>query len=397
MSSGLIQKTVSQLARGMDRAFSGTALNPPRALRPRSRAESLDHPARLRALGAIASFYNRPEYLTRDNDLLPRPAAIAPSVKHVRSFGDAGEVLDLRWPSAFEPLWSNAALIAHAQQLSAAERASFGIGSGTDASLAEVMRAIGMDKSGELREKYLRARANQTAHARWFRHEHGTRPCAVLIHGYMSGSFAIETRMWPIKRLFDSGFDVVLTVLPLHGMRRAETRGYLPPAFPSNDPRFTIEGFRQVVFDHRALFDYLAGRVASIGVMGTSLGGYGAALLATLEALQFAVLMVPLAGIEDVAHRDGRFTGDAQQQLAQRDALRRAHWPISPFARESLLPGERMRVVAGEADQVTGLEHAQRLAAHFSAPLSVFHGGHLLQAGREEALEPVWQLLSKFV
>jgi pimeloyl-ACP methyl ester carboxylesterase len=217
-----------------------------------------------------------------------------------------------------------------------------------------------------------------------------------LIHGYMSGEFAIETRMWPLKRLFDSGFDVVLTVLPLHGLRRAEARGYWPPAFPSNDPRFTIEGFRQVVFDHRALFDYLAGHVASLGVMGMSLGGYSAALLATLEAaLRFAVLLVPLAAIEEIAYRDGRLLGSPLEQAAQRDALRAAQWPISPLARPSLVPGERMIVLAGEADRVTGLDHAQRLAQHFSAPLSVFHGGHLLQAGREEAFEPVWRLLSK--
>jgi pimeloyl-ACP methyl ester carboxylesterase len=395
MSHSLFRRTVSRLARRVDHAVSGTALNPGRSFRRRSRAESLVPADRVRALAAIASFYNRPEFLTRENAFLPRPAAIEPSVTRVRSLGDQGEVLDLRWPSAFEPLWSNAALLAHTQQLSAAERSALGI----ESDLVEAMRALGIDKGASLSEKYLRSQANQTAHARWFRHGSGLRPCVVLIHGYMSGNFAIETRVWPVKRLFASGFDVVLTLLPFHGVRRSEARGYLPPAFPSSDPRFTVEGFRQVVLDHRALFDHmLAGRVASIGVMGMSLGGYSAALLSTLEdALQFSVMLVPLAAIEDVAFRQGRMIGSVHEQAAQRDALRQAQWPISPFARPARVPSERVMLVAGEADQVTGVEQARRLAQHFSAELSVFHGGHLLQAGREEAFLPVWRMLSKLV
>jgi pimeloyl-ACP methyl ester carboxylesterase len=213
----------------------------------------------------------------------------------------------------------------------------------------------------------------------------------------MAGNFLIEERVWPVKRLFQSGLDVVLTVLPLHGPRRAEARGYLPPAFPSSDPRFTIEGFRQLVFEHRGLFDYLRQCGApELGVMGMSLGGYSAALLATVEqALRLAVFLVPLASIEDFAYRSGRMVGDAGEQLAQREALRKAQLAVSPFARPSQLPPERVVAVAGEADLVTGVEQARKLCQHFGSQLSLFHGGHLLHAGREEAFEPVWRLLGE--
>jgi hypothetical protein len=395
--NGLLQRTVSQLAAGIDRAFAETAMNPPRAWRGRSRAEGLGHDQRLLALRVIASFYNRPEFLSRDSALLPRPRPITPRLSRVRAYGRSGQVLDLSWPSEFEPLWSEAAVAAHVESLASEAREALALPAGVDVSQA--LRALGIDRSGELREKYLRARANQNAHARWFRHRDGPRPCIVLIHGYMSGHYAIEERMWPLRRLFESGLDVALTVLPLHGLRRAEARGYLPPSFPSSDPRFTIEGFRQLVFDHRALFDFLlAGRAASLGVMGMSLGGYSAALLATLEStLQFAVMFVPLAAIEDFAHRQGRMVGSVEQQLAQRDALGRAQWPISPFARPSLVPSDRSAVLAGEADQVTGLIQGRRLAEHFGAPLSLFHGGHLLHAGRSLAFVPAWRAIERAV
>jgi len=392
MQNLLLRKTVSRLARGLDRAFTGAALNPPRSLVPASRAERLDHDGRMRALSLIASFYGRPEFLTTHNALLPRPAAVQPVQTRVRSYGQRGEVIDLRWPSQFEPLWSKSAVQAHVAALPEAEQRALGFAPG-DVDLAR----FGIDRSGDLREKYLRARANQTAQARWFRHKDGPRPSVVLIHGYMAGNYLIEQRVWPVKRLFQSGFDVLISVLPLHGPRRAESRGYLPPAFPSSDPRFTIEGFRQLVFDHRALFDYLRlARVSELGVMGMSLGGYSAALLATLEsALRFAVLLVPLAAIEDFAHKTGRMTGDVQQQLLQRDALARAQAAISPFSRPSLLPASRVITVAGEADQVTGLDQAKKLAQHFGGQLAQFHGGHLLHAGRDAAFESVWRMLGE--
>lgn len=400
MRNSLLRKTVSRLARGIDRAFAGTALAPSRrsrrSLRVDRRAPRMDHAARVRALATVASFYGRPEFLSRQSALLPQPAAVQPEFTRVRSFGARGEVIDLRWPSAFEPLWTPAAVHAHLAALSGEERAALGCPTPDEA--VEFVRRLGYDQSGELRDKYLRRVANRSAHARWFKHSGAPRPCVVLIHGYMGGNYLLDERIWPLKRIFNSGIDVVLSVLPWHGLRRDEARGYRPPAFPSSDPRFTIEGFRQLVLDQRALFAYLReGRGVQLGVMGMSLGGYAAALLATLEDyLRLAVLFVPMASIEESAWRHGHMHGSAEELATQRGLLQRAHAPVSPFARPSLLPSERVVVVAGEADQVTGVEPARALAQHFGAQLSLFHGGHLLHAGRDAAFQPVWRVVGEF-
>lgn len=392
MYKPLLRRAVSGLARGLDRAFTETALTPPRRFSRATQAERLDHAGRMRALRLIGSFYDRPEFLSTENTFFPRPSAISPSITRVRGFGAHGEVLDLAWPSEFEPLWSRPALEQHLGGLSEAHRSELGLPPG-----AAEYAAHSFDRSGELRDKYLRAHENRTARARWFRHAGPARPCVVLIHGYMAGNYMIEERVWPLKRIFQSGLDVVLTILPFHGPRRAELRGYLPPAFPSSDPRFTIEGFRQLVFDHRALFDHLQRcGVHDLGVMGMSLGGYSAALLATLErALRFAVFLVPLAAIEDFAFKSGRMIGHAAEQLVQLDALRRAQRVVSPFARPPQLPAARVVSVAGESDLVTGVEQARKLSQHFGGQLTLFHGGHLLHAGREQAFAPVWRLLGE--
>jgi len=393
MYKPLLRRAVSGLARGLDRAFTETALTPSKRTSRASHAERLDHAGRMRALRLIGSFYGRPEFLSVENELLPRPRAISPKVTRVRAFGTHGDVFDLAWASEFEPLWSSRALTEHLSGLPDDQKQALGLLPG-----AEALAANGFDRVGELREKYLRASENRTAHARWFRHSGPARPCVVLIHGYIGGNYALEERIWPVKRLFQSGLDVVLTILPLHGPRRAQARGYLPPPFPSSDPRFTIEGFRQLVFDHRALFDHLQRcGVRDLGVMGMSLGGYSAALLATLEsALRFAVFMVPLASIEDFAYKNGRMIGHAAEQLAQREALQRAHHTVSPFARPPQLPAARVVSVAGESDLVTGVDQARKLSQHFGGQLSLFHGGHLLHAGREEAFAPVWRLVGEF-
>jgi hypothetical protein len=396
MPRRFLEHTVSKLARSVDLAFASAALRPSRSARGRSSAESLGPDARLHALGLIAAFYNAPDALEREGRFFPRPQPIRPERTRVRRLADGGEVLDLRWPSEFEPLWSLPAVAARLDSLDAQERARYGVDESVDPE--QLLAQLGIDQTATLRDKYARLTANRTAHARWLRHPGSApRPCVVLLHGYLGGNFPIEERVLPVRRIYEGGFDVALSVLPLHGPRRSELRGYLPPAFPSGDPRFTIEGFRQLVSDHRGLFDLLRAEGASgLGVMGMSLGGYGMALLATLEAnLRFAVLFIPLAAIEDFAHDHGRMRGSVDEQVAQRSALRAAQWPISPLARPPLIAPESCVVVAGDADLVTGVVHGERLATHFGTTISRFAGGHLLHFGRERAFAPVWALLGR--
>jgi pimeloyl-ACP methyl ester carboxylesterase len=188
------------------------------------------------------------------------------------------------------------------------------------------------------------------------------------------------------------GLDVAIFVLPFHGVR-ARPGGGAPP-FPGGDPRRTNEGFRQVVADLRSLAGILRDRGApSVGITGMSLGGYATALLATLEpSLSFAVPLIPLASVADFARTEGRLGTGLNADL-QHDALERANAVVSPLARPALLAKERVLIVAAEEDRVTPIAHAERLAAHFGAPLLRVHGGHLLQTWRSTAFRAVREML----
>lgn len=280
------------------------------------------------------------------------PRGIAPGEQLVRARRRGGTITDLSWPSGFAPI------------------------------------------DPEVVERYGSARENALAVARRYQRGPG-RPVVILIHGYMAGPFAFEERIWPIARLEQAGFDVVLFTLPFHGLRARAGRGAVPE-FPGEDPRLNVEGFRQAMFDLQNLIGWLLAQGhPRVGVLGMSLGGYTAALLATVEArLDFVVPVIPLSSLGDFAREQGSLSSVPEEAAAQHAALESIYRRVSPTARASLVAPERCLVVAAKADRVTPAAHARRLSVHLRAPLQSFYGGHLLQLGRAEAFERVIELIS---
>lgn len=340
------RRLIGQAASAVDRAVSLAAFAQSSRARGRSRAEKLGHAERMEALGAIAGWYP-----ASAQDVFYRPArAIDPCERPV-SDSRAGRLVDLSWPSDLPPFLPAMA------------------------------------------EKWERFQHSHTGHVRLHLHRGGPRPALVLVHGYLGGPFWIEERSWPTAWLRRIGLDLAFVVLPMHGLRRAPGRSGAP-AFPSADPRVTIEMFRQVMGEIADLARFLRERGhPRVGVMGMSLGGYTTALAATaVRELDFAIPVIPLVSIADFARDQGRLGADATESAAQHAALERAHVLVSPLARPNLLPG-RVRILAGEADRITPIAHARRLAEHFDAPLDTWPGGHLLQLGRSEAFRGVGRAL----
>ena len=308
--------------------------------------------ARLELLDAIRAYYDKPEFFTAPTTFFGEPTIPNVELARVRLLHgpDPGMVLDATWPSEFEPFEES------------------------------------------VRTDYLGHTLNRTATARLFLHA-TPRPVVILVHGYRCGAFALEERLWPVPWIFELGLDVAMAVLPFHAVRAPKGTAL----FPSPDMRFTIEGFRQAIMDLRALAALLRDRgAASIGVMGMSLGGYTAALLATIDpSLAFSVPIVPCASIADVARAVGLLVGTPEEQAAQHMAIESTLRVVSPLARPPAIPPERFMVVGAAGDQITPLDHARRMADHFGAPLATFHGGHLLQFGRADAFRAVRRMLAR--
>jgi len=308
---------------------------------------AVSHATRMAFLERVAL-----EYAVDDSaPFFAEPEAPSPSLRRVgQSSGPS--VFDVIWPSNYTPF-----------------RASYA------------------DRYGATRENHLAA-------ARLFTRR-PARPVVIIIHGYMSGAFAIEEHMWPLAELDARGFDVALFVLPFHGTRARAGRA-LVPEFPSSDPRMNLEGFRQAVGDLRALVRSLRQSHGKVGLMGMSLGGYTAALAASVEPdLAFLVPVVPLASLVDFASEQGSLSADPHEAAREREILERIYRPVSPFSFPSRVAPENTLVIGARADRVTPITHARSLAAHLRAPLIAFRGGHLLQVGRRESFERVYSLLER--
>jgi hypothetical protein len=345
----LARRLLGSAAATVDRALVAAMQMRNRGVR--ARAEAFTHEQRIERLALIRDAYGAPELVERPDTYFVRPPAVRPSVRPVRALPWGGECLELSWESTFEP---------------------FGAG---------------------VRDAYMAHVPNRTAHARLYVGPR-PRPVAIVVHGYMAGQWAIEERAWPIEWMNRRGLDVAVVVLPFHGMR-ARAEGGAPP-FPGADPRFTNEGFRQAVADLRVLIAALRARGApSVGILGMSLGGFTTALLATLEDdLAFAAPLIPLASLADFARDQGRL-GTGAPAVEQHAALEAANRVVSPFVRPSRIAPERVVVVGAEADQVTPIAHAERIATHFGTPLLRARGGHLVQVWRREAFRAVRRMLEE--
>ena len=342
----------SSLASRVDEVFAALALGRSRRSRARSRAESLDHAERMETLGALGALHAGPPFDAPPEVFFGSAGARGSwEEQHVRAL-PGGRVIDVRWRSAYDPASSDP----------------------------------------EVRRRYLAPAPNEWAAARLWLHDR-PRPAAILIHGYLGGSYRVEERAWPVRWMFERlGLDLAIPVLPFHGPRGVRGKR---PLFPSSDPRLNVEGFRQAMWDLISLRRALMERGAeAVGAMGMSLGGYTTALAMTADReLAFGVPMIPLASIADFARDAGRLVGSEDEQRAQHAALEQAHRPVSPFARPACVDRARLLILAGEADRITPASHAERLAAHFGARVRVFPGGHLLQFGRAEGFREVARML----
>jgi hypothetical protein len=243
----------------------------------------------------------------------------------------------------------------------------------------------------DVRELYGTHASNATVHARMFQSERPG-PTVVVIHGYGAGHLAFEQLIWPVRDWRKRGFDVVLATLPFHGRRAPAGRALAPP-FPASDPRITIEGFRQAVAELTALIAWLRAQGhGPIGVLGMSLGGYTAGLLATLaDDLAFAGMVIPLASMGDYALDHGKL-GTGPDAVAQHAVIEGVFRLVSPLSRPSRLPPERVKIVAARQDRITGMTHANKLAAHFGVEPVVCPGSHILQR-----LSPGWAALGPWM
>jgi hypothetical protein len=236
-------------------------------------------------------------------------------------------------------------------------------------------------------------RENNTARARIFLSPLGWRsPTVIFLHALMSASDIGYRRI--AARLNRRGWNTVLMHLPYHYSRvpRGHFNGAL--ALTANLPQ-NAETLRQAVIEVRQLIDFFRmNGCQDFGVIGTSYGGWVAALLSFLERdLRFVTLLQPIVDIEHaIWESPASLTIRSVLTTAgiERGVSRRHAHLTSPLDGQPACHGERVLIIGGEYDKIAPPSILNTLTQTW--PESRFTSvaqGHFGYAAMREALRSI--------
>ncbi|WP_157595864.1 alpha/beta hydrolase family protein [Plesiocystis pacifica] len=240
-------------------------------------------------------------------------------------------------------------------------------------------------------EEYASYAALDTVHLYAWRHREPAPATLLLTHGWGVGPWVLHRHEYDVPFLFHRlGLDVYFYQAPFHGRRvpsQARAGGEL---HPSPDLVRTNEAFIQTIQELRGVLSLILERNpgAPVGMMGSSLGGYTSALLASVdERLDFVIPVLPPASFAHLLWDHG--DGLELRELAIAAGMSRARfheaWALhSPLSYAPKVPWNRRLIVTGLGDTLVTADHTRELWEHWDRPRSFrFPGGHAWQLRRQ--------------
>jgi hypothetical protein len=231
------------------------------------------------------------------------------------------------------------------------------------------------------RDRWLGYGANRRAHAWVLRHANGPRPWLVGIHGYQMGVPLFDLLVFAPEYFHERlGLNLLLPVLPLHGPRKVGRRS--GDGFVGAEIMDTLHAEAQAMWDIRRLLTWVRAQGGpAVGVLGLSLGGYNAALLASLDGdLRCAVLGVPLSDFARAVFRHGPplHIRDAAAEGIDPDRTLEIMRVVSPLVLEPRVPREGRSIFAAVCDRLVPPDQPRDLWRHWGEPrIEWYQGGHL--------------------
>jgi pimeloyl-ACP methyl ester carboxylesterase len=248
---------------------------------------------------------------------------------------------------------------------------------------------------------YLR---NNVVHAQHWRHDDGPHPTLCVIHGFMGSAYLFNGLFFSLPWFYRSGYDVLLVTLPFHGRRAEKYSPFSGYGYFANGFAGFAEAMAQAVHDFRSLVDYLEFTgVDRIALSGMSLGGYTAALIASVEDRIQAVIpnvpvVTPQAAFDDwfpanlLVALGNRITESRREEVAAASAYH------SPLNYVPLVPKDRRLIITGLGDRLAPPEQAELLWEHWDrCAFHWFPGNHILHVSQPEYLRRMTRFMGEFM
>lgn len=150
----------------------------------------------------------------------------------------------------------------------------------------------------EYAQEFARSPEIAQAHVWAWRHRTPAPATILLTHGWGVGAWWMHRFEFNVPRLFhELGLDVYFYLAPFHERRTPAHARLSGQLHPSPDLVRTNEAFIQTSIELRTVISLILDRNPKpLGMMGSSLGGYTSALMASLdERLSFVIPVLPLA------------------------------------------------------------------------------------------------------
>jgi pimeloyl-ACP methyl ester carboxylesterase len=196
-------------------------------------------------------------------------------------------------------------------------------------------------------------------------------PVVVLSHGWAHDDRrALE--MIFVEPLLEAGLSVALLSHPLH-FERTPAGAWSGELMVTGDVRLTVAAFRQGVSDLGGVVSWLRDEGMRVAVMGYSLGGYLAALLACVRG-DLEAVVIGAAGDSVVSPILDTMLGvNVREDLSrsgmhERGLLEQAWGSISPGRMFPRVPRDRILLVAAAWDRIMLPCSVRRLHAAWGEP-----------------------------
>jgi pimeloyl-ACP methyl ester carboxylesterase len=251
-----------------------------------------------------------------------------------------------------------------------------------------------------MRARWSACESNNIVHAQHWRHNDGPHPTLCVIHGFMGSSYLANGRFFTLPWYYRSGYDVLMYTLPFHGPRAEKFSPFSGFGYFAGGLGSFAEAMAQAVHDFRSIIDYLRHTgVDRIALTGISLGGYTAALVASVDdRLEAVIPNCPV--VSPATMFDEWFPANKLMGLGLRlakishDELVAGLSYHSPLNYRPLVPKDRRMIITGLGDRMAPPGHAVMLWEHWNrCALHWFPGSHVLHVSQLDYLRRMTRFL----